>query len=207
MHKYQVYYAPFIYCLFGIALILSLDFQLFKRSRMGNTAPVQHPRREYVKLYAFKLFYFFYTLVVPMLVLDLRWWQVLIGFLLMQFIGGLIFSAVGVLNHQIDESVFPEPDSEGYIHNSKKNHELLVTIDFAPEGLLAGLLFGGFNTHVAHHLFPHICHCHYVAITRIIRETAPKYGLTYRQLSFWQAVRSHFRYLHRLSKEPASALA
>ncbi len=205
LHKYQVYYAPFVYGLFSLFLIFSMDFVWFKRKKMGNTSPVVHARQEYIKLYLFKAFYLFYILVIPMLVLDMAWWKIVVGFLLMQVVGGIILSIVGVLNHQIAESVFPEPDSEGYILNNKKNHELLVTIDFAPRSRMASWLFGGFNTHIAHHLFPHICHCHYPTITEMIRQTAPRYGLVYKSHSLAGAIRSHFRYLQRLSQKEASA--
>ena len=199
VHQYQVWYAPFIYLLFSLVLVFSIDFQLFKRTRMGNIEPVRHPRAEFVKLYLFKAFYLFYILALPMIVLDLPWWQVLVGFLIMHAVAGFFFACVGVLNHQINESVFPAFDENGYIHNCKKDHELMVTIDFAPDSKLATYLFGGFNTHVAHHLFPGISHCHYPIITQMIRQTAPKYGLRYKQHTLAGAIRSHFQYLKRLS--------
>ncbi|WP_343688842.1 fatty acid desaturase [Chitinophaga sp.] len=202
MHYYQVWYAPFLYLLFSINLVFSGDFQLFKRQRMGNIFPVNHPRKAFVALYAYKLFYVFYMLVIPMLVLDVAWWEVLLGFLLMHAIGSIFFTCIGVLNHQIDESIFPEFDEDGYIHDYQKNHELAVTIDFSPHSKLATYLFGGFNTHVAHHLYPGICHCHYPAITRIVSATAREYGLAYKSFSLWGAIGSHFRYLRRLSVPP-----
>src|SRR5690606_37783341 len=103
----------------------------------------------------------------------------------------------------INESVFPAFDEDGDIHDYQKNHELAVTIDFAPDSKLATYFFGGFNTHVAHHLFPGICHCHYPAITRIIRETVAEYDLPYKSCTLLQAIRSHFLYLRRLSRPVA----
>lgn len=202
VHRNQLWYAPFLYLLFGINLILSVDFVLFKRERMGNIEPVEHPKGAVGKAILFKLLYFGYALVLPLVLIDAAWWQIVLGFLAMQLIGGFIFACVGVLNHQIAESVFPEVDDEGYIHNSKKNHELLVTIDFAPKSKLASYLFGGFNTHVAHHLYPTICHCHYGPITQMIKDTAPKYGLEYKSKSFTGAIASHLRYLQDLSVDP-----
>lgn len=199
MHSYQLWYAPVLYLFFSLNLVIGTDIQLFNRTKMGNIFPVRHRKIEVVKLYLFKLFYFFYILALPLLVLPVPWWQIVTGFLIMHFIGGWIFACVGVLNHQIDESVFPVFDQDGYIRNNKKNHELETTIDFSPGSKLATYLFGGFNTHVAHHLFPDVCHCHYNAITRIISQTAPRYGLRYKKHSLLGAVHSHLRYLKRLS--------
>ncbi|SFD82713.1 linoleoyl-CoA desaturase [Chitinophaga sp. CF118] len=203
IHSRQVWYAPFLYMLFSIILVFSMDFQLFKRKRMGNIFPVNHPRKAYISLYIFKLFYVLYTLVIPMIVLSVAWWQVLLAFLMMHAISSFFFACVGVLNHQIDESLFPSFDEEGYIHDFQKNHELAVTIDFSPDSKLATYFFGGFNTHVAHHLFPEICHCHYPVVTRIIQQTAAEYGLSYKSFTLWGAIRSHMRYLKRLSVPPS----
>lgn len=199
MHSYQLWYAPILYLFFSLNLVIGTDIQLFRRTKMGNIFPVHHQKGEILKLYLFKFFYFFYILILPLLVLSVPWWQIITGFLTMHFIGGWIFACVGVLNHQIDESVFPVFDQDGYIHNNKKNHELETTIDFSPNNKLATYLFGGFNAHVAHHLFPNICHCHYSVITNIISQTALEYGLHYKKHSFLGAIHSHLRYLKRLS--------
>ena len=59
-----------------------------------------------------------------------------------------------------------------------------------PAGDLAGLLpgepagelaAGAVNAHAAQHLFPDVCHVHYVAISQIIRETAHEYGVRYQR--------------------------
>ncbi|MFA0960727.1 fatty acid desaturase [Roseivirga sp. BDSF3-8] len=201
MHKYQVYYAPLIYSLFSIFLIFSIDFVLFKRSRMGNS-PIEHSKGEMAKLYLQKLSYLFFMLVLPLMVVNVAWYWVVMGFFLVHMISGLALAMVGVLNHQINESVFPQPNEDGYITNSRKNHELEATIDFAPYSKLALWYFGGFNTHTAHHLFPNLCHTHYIPVTRMIEETVKDYGLTYRKHSLAGAIKSHFAYLKRLSKPP-----
>lgn len=205
MHKYQVYYAPLVYALFAIFLIFSIDFVLFNRTRMGNMTPMVHPKSEWVRLYLGKLLYLFFALILPLIVINAAWYWIVAGFFVIHFISGIMLAIVGVLNHQIDDSVFPHPDANNIMQNSRKNHELEVTIDFSPYSKLALWYFGGFNTHVAHHLFPNICHTHYIPITRIIEERAPVYGLTYRKKTLWGAIKSHFKYLKRLSAEPTVA--
>ncbi len=201
-HKYQAYYAPLIYSLFSIFLIFSIDFVLFKRTRMGNVTPIIHPKSQWVRLYIGKILYLFFALLLPLLVIDVSWYWIVLGFIVIHMISGVMLSIVGVLNHQIDDSIFPEPNLECIIVNSKKNHELEVTIDFSPYNRFALWYFGGFNTHVAHHLFPEVCHVHYIPITKIIEERAPVYGLKYQQKTLRGSINSHFKYLKRLSKNP-----
>lgn len=200
IHKYQVYYAPVIYSLFAIFLIFSIDFVLFKRTRMGDVTPIVHPKSEWFRLYFGKLCYLFFALILPLMVINVSWYWIVSGFFIIHMISGLVLAIVGVLNHQIDDSVFPEPNSNGFIMNSKKDHELEVTIDFLPYNKLALWYFGGFNTHTAHHLFPEICHLYYIPITKIIEQRAPLFGLKYQKTTLRNAIVSHFRYLKKLSK-------
>ena len=54
---------------------------------------------------------------------------------------------------------------------------MLTAGDFAPERALVTHLFGGFSHHVIHHLFQHICHIHYPALTKILIRVAAKHGV------------------------------
>jgi linoleoyl-CoA desaturase len=64
---------------------------------------------------------------------------------------------------------------------------------------LLAAVAGGLHTHVAHHLFPGICHVHYPALTRLIATTARDCGLPYRvNPHFGAALAAHHRLLHRL---------
>lgn len=203
VHKYQVYYAPLIYALFAIFLIFSIDFVLFKRTRMADVTPMNHPKSQWIRLYLGKLLYLFFALVLPLLVIDVSWPWIVLGFFVIHMISGVMLAIVGVINHQIDDSVFPIPNAKGVIENSKKDHELDVTIDFSPYNKFALWYFGGFNTHTAHHLFPEVCHTHYIPLTKIIEERAPVHGLKYHSKTLGGAIKSHFKYLKRLSIDPA----
>ncbi|HEX2629911.1 MAG TPA: fatty acid desaturase, partial [Chitinophagaceae bacterium] len=78
-------------------------------------------------------------------------------------------------------------------------HELEATIDFAPSSRLINWITGGLNTHVAHHLYPSVCHTHYYAITPIIEQYCREQGYPYRKESLGNALISHFRFLKMLS--------
>ena len=77
----------------------------------------------------------------------------------------------------------------------------IVAIDLVtPWFFIASFLFGGFNSHAAHHLFPTLPHTIYPKITPIIVEKAKKYNYTYNVLSLLGAIKSHFKYLKKHGK-------
>lgn len=205
IHKYQVYYAPVIYCLIVLYYIFSLDFTVYARKKLGNNAGIKHPRFKLAELCLNKLLYLFFIIALPLIMIDLPAGTILLGILTAHVVASILFTLVGVLNHQIYESVFPEPNASGFIDKHKKEHELEVTIDFSPYNKVVNLFFGGFNTHVAHHLFPNICHIHYVEITRMIERLAIKHGLPYKRKSLYSSIVSHFRYLKMLSSDKIPA--
>jgi linoleoyl-CoA desaturase len=51
-----------------------------------------------------------------------------------------------------------------------------------------------------HHLFPGVCHAHYIPLSEIIKQTAAECGLTYREVTMGQAIASHFRLLKRMGR-------
>ena len=72
----------------------------------------------------------------------------------------------------------------------------IFTCSKAKKNPLLNLLFGGFNHHVTHHLFPSICHIHYPKLTPIIAQTCQEFGLDYRhESSFLNAYFAHYRLL------------
>ena len=40
-------------------------------------------------------------------------------------------------------------------------------------------LFGGINYQIEHHLFPSVAHCHYPAISKIVKETCQEFDIEY----------------------------
>ncbi|HEY6062496.1 MAG TPA: fatty acid desaturase [Chitinophagaceae bacterium] len=77
-------------------------------------------------------------------------------------------------------------------------HQLATSLDYAPASHTVNFIFGGFNSHAAHHLFPAYPHTVYADIAPIIRELAAKHGYKYNCLPWYKAIASHFRYLHKL---------
>ncbi|MEO1416195.1 MAG: acyl-CoA desaturase [Bacteroidota bacterium] len=199
-HRYQSLYAVLMYSLYTLYWIFVIDFRLFFKKNICNLHNIQHPRTEWMKLWFFKTFFLTYILFIPMMVLDLPWYEVLLGFMLMHLSAGLLLSFVAVLGHFVEGPSFPAPDSSGAIDKTWGDHELEATIDFANRSRFMHWLTGGLNTHIAHHLFPQVCHVHYYEMTPIIQQTAREFGMPYRAERFGAALSSHFRYLRKMGQ-------
>ena len=68
--------------------------------------------------------------VLPIAFTSFTWYQVVLGFLIVHFVGGLLLSFVAVLGHFVLNTSFPHPDEEGVLHNSWGEHELEEWADF-----------------------------------------------------------------------------
>jgi len=199
-HRYQILYAPFLYVFYSFYWIFVIDFKLFFQKEICDLHDIKHPGNEWLKLIFFKALYITYSILIPILVMDIAWYYIVIGFLVMHGFAGALLSSIALLGHFVEGPVFPEPNDEGQIESSWGDHELDATIDFANKSRFAHWFTGGLNTHIPHHLFPGICHVHYYDLVDVIKEVCEKHGKVYQQESFMHAMASHFRYLKRLSK-------
>lgn len=202
-HRYQPYYATLLYMIYSIFLVFQKDFQDFRilpklDSHLLGT--VKHRAREYVIFFLSKIFYYSYTIVIPFMVIDVSWWQFLTGYLAIHVCMSLLLAAVLIPVHMVDESVFAMVDETGSIGDNWAVHVFKNTTDYARKSKLANWLFGGLNTHLVHHLFPGVCHVHYIPMSAILKQTAEDHGLEYHELSMGQAIASHYRLLKRMSK-------
>ncbi|WP_425640016.1 fatty acid desaturase family protein [Algoriphagus yeomjeoni] len=197
-HRFQFIYAPFLYLLYTINWLFFRDFQDFKKQAIGSLKFRGHEKTEYLKLIFFKIIYVSYILILPLVFSSLTGWQLLLGFLLMNFTASITITLALIPSHVAEDSAFPLPDESGQIRTSWSHHQLHTIRDFATSNWFLNFLFGGFNHHLAHHLFPKICHVHYVSITPIIKETAKRLGLPYHyEPSFINAYLSHYKLLKK----------
>lgn len=138
-----------------------------------------------------------------MLILDIAWWKVLIGFFAMHYTAGLILSIVFQLAHVVEETEMPQPSDDGSMKNTWAIHQLFTTANFSTKNRIVNWFTGGLNHQVEHHIFPNISHIHYTNISKIVKQTAREYGLPYNEYKTTrQAIISHFRHLRDLGKKP-----
>lgn len=202
-YRFQHLYAWFLYCFVGLIWVFTKDFEQILRPdpRTGKRAGV----REWLSVLAAKALHIAIFIVAPLVVLwdSFALWQLAVGYLAMQFVGGFTLSVVFQLAHVVEGVGMPSSGQDGSMHDSWAEHQMRTTANFAPRGFLATFICGGLNHQIEHHLFPKICHIHYPAISRIVAETAQDFGLPYvEHPTFLKAVTSHARVLKHLGTAP-----
>jgi len=195
MHKYQVWYVPFLYMFYSIFWVFFIDINMFRQKQMGNYKNMSHSWQEWTKLIFFKSFYLFYMIVFPVWIINIPLSNVLAGFLIYHMIAGVLLSTVVVLGHCVEGAEYTAPDENGIIQNSFLQHEWNATYDCSTNSTALHWITGGLNTHLAHHLFPKLCHCHYLAVTKIIKEHCAEHQIDYPHYSLGDAIISHFNFL------------
>ena len=204
-HRFQHMYAWFFYGLLTLVWVVAKDFmRLVNYHRQGLVKKQKaNITKEWAILIASKLFYVFYLFVLPALLLPVAWWQILLGFLTMHYVGGFILAIIFQPAHVIDGTEYPMPDSEGKMENSWAVHQLLTTTNFANKNRILNWYVGGLNFQVEHHLFPNICHVHYRKIAPIVQKTAKEFGLPYKsEPTFIGALIGHAKLLKQLGVKP-----
>lgn len=203
IHRYQFIYAWFLYGLMTIVWLVARDFIRIIRYHRNGLAKKQDAniRQEWIILIASKCLYIGYIFVLPLLLTDLSWQQVLIGIFIMQYIAGFMLAIIFQAAHVVEGTAYPLPDHERNMQTNWAVHQLLTTTNFANSSKWFSWYVAGLNFQIEHHLFPNICHVHYAKIAPIVKSTAQEFGFPYKsKKTFFDAIIGHYRMLNSLSK-------
>jgi len=205
-HRFQQFYMFFLYGLMTLVWAVIGDFtQLNRFHKQGLLGKNKTFGMELFKLIISKIFYYSYAIILPLVFLDITWWQFLIGFFTVQFIFGFILSVTFQMAHMVEKAEFPEPQNN-IISQNWFVHQLQTTADFAQKNKILTWYIGGLNFQVEHHLFPRISHIHYPAISKIVKQTTKEFDITYNVYdNFFQALKSHFKMLKKMGRTPELA--
>lgn len=208
-HKFQHWYAMFLYSLATISWICMKDFRqlrLYNKNGMTKKSG-RDPKTEIIYMAITKGFYFFYILVLPML-LGVPWWVTILGFVLMHMVAGVLITTIFQLAHVVEGPTHHAPHPSGTMENTWAIHQLQTTANFAKYNPVISWFVGGLNYQIEHHLFPHVCHVHYKHISKIVKETAEEFDLPYYENKwFVTAVISHLKVLKSFGEAPVEAKA
>ncbi len=207
-HRYQYLYAWFFYSMMTLFWMTAKDYLQVVRYK-DHDLLVSHKvslGQALFRITLYKLFYYGYIMVLPILFSGMPWYAVVCGFLLMHMVAGLILSCIFQPSHIVETSTFELPmeseigDKE--MEDSWAIHEVENTTDFAPgKGFLTWFI-GGLNYQIEHHLFTRICHVHYPKLAPIVKKTAAEFGVIYHvEPTFWSALRGHVRMLKKLGRK------
>lgn len=205
-HRYQFIYAWFFYMIMTLYWMTIKDYiQVVKYKQHDLLTKHKLSLAEaLLRITFFKLFYYGYIIVLPVLFSGMPWYYILFGFLMMHFISGLFLSSIFQPAHIVEKSTFPLPlekDGKKQMEGSWAIHEVENTTDFAPNNRFLTWFIGGLNFQIEHHLFTGICHVHYPKLAPIVKETAREFGISYNvEPSFWQAFVGHFQMIKKLGR-------
>jgi len=198
IHRFQHIYAIILYGFATVSWVLFKDFkQLAIYNKVGYTQKIGYEKtRAIFGVILTKVLYIAYMVVLPLLVTDYLWWQLLVGILAMHFVAGVVITTIFQLAHVVEDAHHPLPNKTGDIENDWAIHQMYTTANFARNNKLVSWFVGGLNFQVEHHLFPMICHVHYKKIAPIVKQTAEEYGVPYFEAeTLGQAIRSHIKTL------------
>jgi len=207
-HRFQHLYAFAAYSTTTLFWVLIKDYKYFLKRGLGPFPGRNHPKSEIATLVGMKLLYYAYTIVIPLLVLKIAWWQFVIGFVAMHMTAGAILGIVFQLAHVVEDTEHPIPPDDGLMGSAWMVHQMETTSDFAGSNRLLSWYVGGLNFQVEHHLFPKVCSVHYPALSRIVRDSAERHNVPYHHHeTLFEAIASHYRILRELGKPQAAASA
>ncbi len=202
-HRFQFIYAFLLYGLLTIYWATLKDFvQFFKYKKEGiNKESKEKNRMILIRIVISKVIYFSVFFIFPIFVLKMPALTIISGYVLMQFISGVLLSVVFQLAHTVEDTSHPLPNEEDTIENNWAIHQLNTTVNFSRKSRWISWYVGGLNFQVEHHLFPTICHVHYPKIAPIVQQTAEEYGIPYLENeTLGLALRSHVRTLKRFGR-------
>ena len=196
-HQYQHVYVFFMYWITTMDFLFVKDLEYLLLKNNKHIQEVKIPTSEYIVIIGSKIFYLFYMIALPILVLGFSIWKVLLVFTVTHFLMGMIAAWIIQIAHLLDINQFPETKDElDFV-----DHIFATTTDYSTRSRLANIICGGLNHHVIHHIFPHVAHTHYPPLTKIVKETAAEYGVNYRENpSMYQAIVHHLKLLKELGK-------
>lgn len=197
-HKYQHWYMPIVFMFYTIVWFFYRDFKDISNYKFGKKIIKNHPRIEIIKLFSAKIVHLIFLIGIPFYISkDIG--LVMTGFLLFHFSASVLTTFALISTHvgETQEVVNIKNDKLPY---SWFEHQFRTTADFSTQNAFMTHFFGGFNHHLAHHLFPNIPHIYYPIITPIIKRHAIKNNIKYHDYKHLaQAAISHFKRLKKLS--------
>lgn len=200
-HQFQHIYAPVIYCAYTLHWIFIKDFIYLSKKEIANLKDLSYSITFITEVIILKILYLIIVIFIPYYFSEFSLLQHLIAFIYMHAAISIFFVLTLIISHLTTETSFPIANKDGVLPTCYHEHQLAVSLDYHPTSKIANWIFGGFNSHAAHHLFPKIPHTLYPLITPVINHMATTYAMPYNQLPIVKAIQSHFKYLKILGKK------
>ena len=201
IHKYQHRFFIFAYGLMTFGWVMWKDYLGVIRYTKKGLIKEKDFAKELFFVIFWKIFYWSYVLVIPIVFLDLPVGLTILGWFIMHYLCSIILSLIFQLAHVMPEMDFPQENTNNVIENNWTIHQLETTANFSQKSRLFSWYVGGLNYQIEHHLFSGICHVHYRKISKIVKETAKEYNIPYHNNgSFFKAIGRHYQIIKRLGQ-------
>jgi linoleoyl-CoA desaturase len=195
-HRYQHWYAPFAYSIYSLFWIFVKDFRIF------YSAENRQARKKGSYRWLFwvqKLFYLTYLLFIPLYFSPLGSTWIVAAFLSMHLVQSLFILCTFLITHHVQGVCYPKVGSDGQIQHSWLMNQIESSNDIHPFSPSVNFLLGGFNNHIAHHLFPQVHHIVYPEINQKIYRILNNRGIYPHYTSYFGGIWAHFKLLRSMS--------
>ena len=195
-HRFQHIYAPFIYTIYSLFWVFIKDFRLlFSKDEFTKSKDFNY----FFVFFTQKITYLTYILLLPILFTQQSIIIVLIGFLLMHLMQSLFLLFTFFITHHVESTHYPTTDARGFINTSWLMNQIKSSNDIYPFSASINFILGGFNNHIAHHLFPNMHHIYYPQLNKILYSILIKNGIKPNQTTYFGGIYSHLKLLKRMS--------
>lgn len=201
IHRFQHIYFLMAYSLLYIYWIFFTDYKKYFLKRVGEMPIKKMTLTEHFTFWGFKALHLVLFVIIPIAIVGFQAW--LIGFLTYGLFAGIVLSLVFQLAHTVSDTHFPVPDVQtGKVEDEWAVHQLKTTANFATKSKFVSWFTGGLNFQIEHHLFPHISHIHYPAMSEIVKDVCKEYNITYIEYPKVRlAVASHVAHLREMGRK------
>lgn len=199
-YRLQVFYLPLLYATLIFELYLR-DFLAMAKGSWGGLKFQPVPTREWVLFFLAKFSYIVYNIIIPLQFQSFD--RVLLLYVASSVMAGIVTVLMFQVNHVTAlASQFRVDPSSNMVHQDWAVSQVIGSSNFASGSWIWNHISGGLNHQTEHHLFPTVCHVHYPAISKILKQTCKEYNLPYNNYSsFWAAISGHFELLWNMSRE------
>ncbi|MGN6179233.1 MAG: fatty acid desaturase family protein [Mucilaginibacter sp.] len=203
-HRFQHYYAWFLYAVQPLLLFFADFYLIFRYARYMIS------RRNEVGSFALlldlllsKIIYLVAFIWLPVSVFHFSIGIMLLALALINITAGILIFPIVAGCHQFEGSEFLVR-YHGKLDAEPQVHQLSATRGFSHNNKWLTWLTAGINFHTEHHLFPDLPFVHYPAVSLIIEKEAHDHGFKYHyQSTYRQLLISHYHYLKAMSHRPA----
>jgi len=202
VYRYQAYYLPFLYTLFGFKTRIYDMMMIYGYKQNGNIE-MNIDMKDRILLLVTKLFWIGYQFFIPYYYFQLPLSSVIATYAMADWTTGAWLAYFFQVNHISDSLEYTDQEVEkSTVKKEWAELQLEGTVDYAHDSPLFAFLSGTLNFQSVHHLFPSVGPHHYPALAPIVRQAAKDHNIRYHLLpSFARAAWNHFKELDKMGRK------